>query len=112
MGLTSNSLNTFRARIDATLAELFPAQLILPGNHPIDASGVGGKTMSDYLAGGEKKEFTFTFRVPHTPVWEPAIGQVLYWQISPAAQIRMEIADISQRPHENHHTITCKHSRP
>lgn len=112
MGLSSSSLNAFRVRVDATLTDLFPASLILPGNLPAAASGVGGKAMADFISGGEKKEFSFAFRVPTTAGWTPAVGQKISWVVSESQTILMELSDYSIRPHEAVTAISCKYRKP
>lgn len=112
MGLSATTLSAFRARVDETLLDLFPASLILPGNLTAAASGVGGKTMADFMSGGEKKEFIFSFRVPATAGWTPAIGQRVSWVISGSQTIAMEITDFGIRPHEAVHAITCRYRKP
>ena len=112
MGLTATALNNFRARVDETLVELFPVSLILPGSLTVAASGVGGKTMADFTSGGEKKEFTFAFRVPITEGWTPAVGQKISWVISESLTLLMELSDYSVRPHEGIHAINCKYRKP
>lgn len=112
MGLSATALNNFRARVDATLVELFPVSLILPENISAEASGVGGKTMSDFMSGGEKKEFVFAFRVPANEGWKPAVGQKVSWVVSKTQTILMELSDFSLRPHEAVTAITCKYRKP
>jgi hypothetical protein len=112
MGLSASSLSAFRARIDENLLELFPAALVLPGDIEVTAAGVGGKNQTDFIDGGQKKNFSFAFRVPVTEGWTPAVGQSISWVISESVTLAMEVSDFSLRPHEAVHAITCKYRRP
>lgn len=113
MGLTATTLNRFRARVDETLEALFPC-LLLVGDDSFPASGPGGRTVSEFLDGGESESFRFPFRVLKTAVptgWTPIKGASLDWQISDDVTLALEIAEVSLRPHEDRYHFTCKNRR-
>jgi hypothetical protein len=112
MGIGATGINAFRARIDEILRDVFPVTLILPDSRRISAAGVGGKAMSDFIEGGEKRNFTFPFRAPITHGWTPTTGDSLEWLLPDGTQLRMEITETSIRPHEGIHALTCKYRKP
>lgn len=108
MGLTGASLNRFRQQVDAVLDDAFPVELLI-ASHSVTGSGVGGKTMTDFVNGGETKTFRFPFRIPSASLLVPLqVGDSLEWKISPTRSIPLEITDVSERPHEARVAIVCK----
>jgi len=111
MGLTGNNLNRFRQRVDAVLDDAFPVELII-GGRSVFGSGPGGKTMTDFINGGESKNFRFPFRIPANALETPLeVGDSLQWKISVTRSIDLEVTDFSERPHEARVAITCKKRR-
>jgi hypothetical protein len=111
MGLTGAGLNRFRNQVDAVLDDAFPVELIIAGMS-VFGSGPGGKTMTDFVEAGETKNFRFPFRIPADSLATPlAVGDALEWKISDARSIALEVADVSERPHETRVAITCKKRR-
>lgn len=113
MGLTGNALNRFRARVDSTLADFFPVTLVISAQN-VTAMGPGGRVTTQYLEGGESVDFRFAFRIPKTTApagWTPAVGASIDWKVSASKTIAMEIAEYSERPHEDHHAIVCRNRR-
>ena len=113
MSLSSASLNRFRARVDSVLEELFPVTLVI-GSTIVQASGPGGRTVSEFEDGGQPENFRFSFRMaaaaaPHG--WAPTKGASIDWKLSEAVNIPMEIMEVSTRPHEDRFAFICKKRR-
>ena len=110
MGLNGAGLNRFRERVDATLADAYPAQLRV-GSAVIDGSGPGGRAMTDFINGGESPTFRFPFRMPRsgfeTP---PAVGDVVVWLVD-GTEVPLEISETQFRPQESVYGFVCKHAR-
>jgi len=113
MGLASSSFRNFKSRVDATLRTLFPATLVIEGLE-VEASGAGGKTLSEFLEGGESATYRFPFRVPRdaTPVgWNPRIGGALSWIVDDSITLQLEIIETAVRVRDDVWSITCRHRR-
>ena len=111
MSLTGASLNRFRARVDAVLDDAFPVTLII-ASLTVTASSPGGKTLTDYINGGETTNFRIPFRIPISSLAAaPQVGDSLNWQLADATLIPLEITEIAIRPHESRYSIVCKSRR-
>lgn len=111
MSLRKSAIDAFRARVDATLRDLFPCTLRV-GTVLVEASGPGGKALMDFVEAGQSPEWRFSFRVPAESV--PAgfvVGQAVDWIVSPTETLKLEVFEPSKRPHEDHWQITCRHRR-
>jgi hypothetical protein len=113
MALNSASVSRFRARVNDTLNELFPVVLII-ANMEIPANGPGGRSVSDFIDGGESENFRFPFRVDRgatPPGWIPSKGDSLDWKISDTETIPLEIIQTSVRPGEPVWEFTARRRR-
>lgn len=111
MGLTGASLNRFREKVDVVLDDAFPAELVIAG-YSINASGVGGKTMTEMINTGESQNFRFPFRILTASLLAPLqVGDSLEWKISVERSIPLEVIEISERPHEARIAIVCRKRR-
>jgi hypothetical protein len=103
MGLNAASVQRFRTMVDKVLCEMFPAVLVIEGLE-VASSGPGGKTVSDYMEGGQSENFRFPFRIPRAacPVgWTPRHGISLEWKISDTETLALEIIQAHVHPHED-----------
>ena len=113
MGFTAAAFSSLRKRVDLALRASFPAELVIGSLH-ITASSPGGKTVSEYLEGGESENFRIPFRVPRAACptgWAPLKGASLDWVISPAETMPLEIIEVSIRPSEDTWAIACRRRR-
>lgn len=108
MGLSGASLNRFRRRVDATLEDLFPAVLVI-GGVEVSGSGPGGRTMTEYMDGGEATNFRHRFRLAKSvlPDWQPVVGAAVDWKISETETLAMEIREVVTAPHEDRWGFVC-----
>ena len=110
MSLTGKSLNRFRSRIDDTLADAFPVELIIAGQIVV-AAGPGGRAVSQYFDAGEHENFRLPFRVKKSQVpngWIPIVGNAIEWKISETQTIPLEIQETPIRPHEDRFAFVCR----
>lgn len=111
MGLTGNSLNRFRRKVDAVLDDVFPADLLF-GVQRVAGSGPGGRIVTEYMEGGESKNFRFPFRIPISSLTAaPQVGDSVDWIVSPTETLLLEIIEVSRRPHEDRYQILCRNRR-
>lgn len=113
MSLSSASLGRFRARVDTVLAELFPVTLVI-GADLVQASGPGGRTVTQFEDAGQPESFRFPFRMAASEAptgWAPTKGASIGWKVSASLTIPMEIHEVSTRPHEDRFAFTCKKRR-
>lgn len=111
MSLSGANLNRFRRRVDAVLDDAFPVTLRIAGI-PVNASGPGGKTVTDFMDAGEATNFRFPFRILKSLLpTPPAVGESLDWQLADTSLIPLEITEIAIRPHEDRYAIVCKSRR-
>lgn len=111
MALTGLALNRFRKKVDAVLADMFPADLRIAGTSVI-ASGPGGRITSEYIDGGESTNYRFPFRFPVSSVGSaPAPGDAVDWLVDGSTTLLLEVIECSRRPHENHYQMVCRHRR-
>jgi hypothetical protein len=113
MSLSSSSLSRFRSRVDAVLADCFPADLIILGIN-VRASSPGGRTQTDFIDGGQSENYRIPFRIPKSltpPGWSPVIGQPLDWAVSETLTLPLEIIQTPIHPHEIMWEITARKRR-
>ena len=111
MGLTGKSLARFRDRVETTLEDMFPCQLLINGT-TITASGPGARIVSEFMDAGKTDNIRVSFRVPKAALsWTPAKDHPVAWIVSATLTIPLEISEFSIRPQETRHAITCRKRR-
>lgn len=103
MGLRASAVQRFRTTVEKVLCEMFPALLVINGVE-VHAAGPGGKTVSEYIEGGESENFRFPFRLERSQSlvgWAPLKGGSLDWKISETEILKLEIISGAVHPHED-----------
>lgn len=108
MGMNLGQFQRFMGQVDATLEGLFPAVLKIGGVN-IQATGVGGNAMNEYVDGGMVPQGTRFFRVRKAflPA-RPESGTRIEWVASPGSSTRLTIMEVPDRPHETSWVLRCE----
>ncbi len=113
MGLSAASVRRFRQTIQDTLEELFPVILVIE-EIEVPAAGPGGRTVSEYVDGGQAETYRFPFRIQKANApngWKPEKGASIEWKISATETLPLEIHQTPKHPWEDVWEITAKKRR-